>query len=75
MWIVSERHDGNTSKTPFKESEKDKAQKLVDKINDAGGVAILIEVGIKTRIKREAIALENLGKACRASGISAGSIK
>lgn len=43
MFIVSERHDGNTSKTPFK--EKDKAQKLVDKINDAGGVAILIEVG------------------------------
>ena len=43
MFIVSERYDGVTSKTPFQ--DKAKAQKLVDKINDAGGVAILIEVG------------------------------
>ena len=45
MWIVSERHDGCTSKTPFQDNEKEKAQKLVDKITAAGGSAILLEVG------------------------------
>lgn len=45
MWIVSEIHDGVTSKTPFKQSEKKNAEKLLKKITDNGGVAILLEVG------------------------------
>ena len=44
MFIVSERHDGNTSKTPFQDNEKEKAEKLLNKIINAGGSAILLEV-------------------------------
>lgn len=45
MWIVSERHDGVTSKTPFKQDEEDRARALLDKIIAAGGSAILLEIG------------------------------
>jgi len=43
LYIVSERHDGNTSKTPFQ--DKEKAEKLLNKIIAAGGSVILLEVG------------------------------
>lgn len=70
MWIVSERHDGNTSITPFKDNEEDKAQKLLDKIINAGGTAILLEIGVSARIKQRTESLKRFTKAARLLGVS-----
>jgi hypothetical protein len=45
MYIVSERKDGVTSKTPF--TDKEKAEVLIKKLNAIEVVAILLEVGSK----------------------------
>jgi len=45
MILVSNYEDGVTSIRPFENDEKVKAETLLNKINNAGGTAILLEVG------------------------------
>lgn len=68
MWIVSERYDGVTSKTPFR--DKEKAETLLNKIIAAGGSAILLEVGASARIKQSTESLRRFTKAASSLGVS-----